>query len=130
MIDINDLTIRQAKQLVAMIGGNAPESATAQKKLLIGEYVIVRCRDAGVHAGVLIDYEGRTVSLSHARRLWRWHAVKGISLSDVAETGLIYEKSRINATVSVQTVMDACEIIAVSEEGRRSIQSAPVTEKS
>lgn len=129
MIDINDLTIGQAKQLVAMIGGSAPGAAPAQKKLMIGEYVIVRCHDAGVHAGTLIDYEGRTVSLSHARRLWRWQCSRGISLSAVATHGLDHSKSRVADEITV-VLADACEIIATSEEGKRSIQSAPVAEQS
>lgn len=130
MIDINDLTIGQVKQLVAMLGSSAPVAAPAPKKLLIGEYVIVRCRDAGVHAGTLIDYEGRTVNLSNSRRLWRWHAVKGISLSDVAVTGIVPEKSRITAEVPVLTVMDACEIISTTEAAKGTIQLVSVAEKS
>ena len=40
------------------------------KKPLIGEYVLIRCRDAGVHAGILVDWEGREVQLKESRRLW------------------------------------------------------------
>ena len=55
-MNINDLTIEQTKELSALL----PHSG---KKELIGDYVIVRCRDAGVHAGYLVDYEGRNVTL-------------------------------------------------------------------
>jgi hypothetical protein len=50
-MDINELTIGQAKELAAMFGPKC-EAAKIDNGML-GKYVIVRCRDAGVHAGVL-----------------------------------------------------------------------------
>lgn len=130
-MSIENITIGQIEEILKRFSAaGCSHNATEQKKLMVGEYVIVRCRDAGVHAGILLDYEGRTVSLSQSRRLWRWHAVEGISLSDVAKTGLVHANSRINATVEYLTVMDACEIISVSDQSKQSIQSAPVAEKS
>ena len=55
-MNIDKLTIGQAKNSRLFY----PHSG---KKELIGDYVIVRCRDAGVHAGYLVDYEGRNVTL-------------------------------------------------------------------
>lgn len=34
---------------------------------MVGKYVIVRCRDAGVHAGVLVDHSGREAVLTESR---------------------------------------------------------------
>ena len=59
----------------------------------IGRYVIVRCRDAGVHAGELISYSGRTCELRQARRLWYWKPQSGAFLSAVATTGLSEESN-------------------------------------
>ena len=48
---------------------------------MIGKYVIVRCRDAGVHCGVLEAHEGREALLIDSRRLWYWKPAKGKFLS-------------------------------------------------
>jgi hypothetical protein len=98
--------------------------------LAAGEYVIVRCSDAGVHAGELVGYEGRTVHLRNARRLWRWHANQGISLSDVAVHGIDPSKSRVSVPVKSITLLEACEIISTDELGYKSIIVAPASEKS
>lgn len=122
-MDINDLTVGQAKELAAMFG-----AIQAPKKELIGEYVIVRCRDAGVHAGYLADYEGRNVTLKNSRRLWYWVcAEKQHSLSGVAAVG-ITEKSKIPAAVSTLVLSDACEILSTTEKCRESIEGAAVYE--
>ena len=69
----------------------------------IGKYVIVRCRDAGVHAGILVSHDGRACELKKARRLWRWrvNGNKGTTLSDVAVVGLDKKDTRISAPVSI-----------------------------
>src|SRR5512133_3357102 len=51
-----------------------------------GTYVIVRCRDAGVHAGEFIAHPAaRTVVLKNSRRLWYWSGAA--SLSELAVYG-------------------------------------------
>ena len=37
---------------------------------MIGRYVVVRCRDEGVHAGILKAHDGRECLLTEARHLW------------------------------------------------------------
>jgi len=95
------------------------------EKRLIGEYVIVRCRDAGVHAGILVDYEGREVVLKESRRLWYWKTKKGHSLSGVALNG-IAEESKIAGELPEIILGDACEIIPATKESERSIRNAEV----
>lgn len=88
----------------------------------IGKYVVVRTRDAGVHAGILKSREGRQCELSESRRLWRWR-VKGnggITLSDVANLGLDSRDTRVGAAVEI-LLTENCEIIACSEEAAKSI---------
>ncbi len=60
----------------------APQPGIADH--LIGRHVIIRATGAGVHAGILEAYDGQTVRLSSSRRLWRWSAAKGHTLSGVA----------------------------------------------
>ncbi|MDE2000350.1 MAG: hypothetical protein KGI52_15650, partial [Burkholderiales bacterium] len=56
---------------------------------MLNEYVIVRCSEAGVHAGILAAHEGREAVLLESRRLWYWKpANKQKYLSGVAVAGL------------------------------------------
>ena len=107
-----------------LVCGESKEQVKEQQteKQMIGDYVIVRCRDAGVHAGYLVSYEGREVVLSRSRRLWYWKAAKGHTLSAVAEYGITSE-SKIPAEVKTIVLPEACEII-FAECGRASIQGA------
>ena len=88
---------------------------------LIGKYVIVRCRDAGVHAGVLLGHEGREATLSESRRLWYWKAaVPGKYLSGVAVYGLD-PASKLGEPITVH-LTETCEIIACTPEAADSIK--------
>jgi hypothetical protein len=90
-----------------------------------GDFVIVRCHDAGVHAGVLEDYAGRECVLSDARRLWYWKPANGAAfLSGVAVEGLDATASKIGAPIRVH-LTENCEIIACSPKAEKSIREAP-----
>ena len=94
------------------------------KNDFIGKYVIVRCRDAGVHAGVLVDAKNRWASLDHARRLWSWQAITGHTLSGVARYGIDHNKSKIAGPVRI-LLTETCEIIQTSNVAEDSIRTAP-----
>ena len=85
-------------------------------------YVIVRCRDAGVHAGYLVSVKNRTVELAGARRLWYFRVPMGSPafLSGVALDGLDAEGCTIGAPVNV-TLTESCEIIECTEKAKKSI---------
>ena len=102
-IDINDLTLGQIKEIASLLNIRN-ETYTRQKHestRVHGERqpVIVRAKDAGVHFGHLVAYEGRTVWLEHARRLWQWSAKQGIALSGVAMHGLNESGTRRSKSV-------------------------------
>lgn len=91
---------------------------------MIGQFVIVRCRDAGVHAGVLVSHEGRECVLTQARRLWYWKpANRAAFLSGVATEGL-HEDSKIGNAVSRIHLTENCEIIACTSKATASIRKA------
>lgn len=91
---------------------------------LIGEYVIVRCQAAGVHAGTLVRYEGREVELKNSRRLWSWVAGnKSHSLSGVAANG-ITSASKIPPQVNSIILTEACEIISTTKLCEETITGA------
>ena len=109
-------------KLIEMIV-NSDESKASEpfkQKQLIGEWVIVRCRDAGVHFGKLVDYEGREVILSNSRRMWYWRAAKGHTLSGCAVHG-ITEESKIAAEIKTIVLPEACEIISCEHPAIESI---------
>ncbi len=91
---------------------------------MIGKFVIVRCHDAGVHAGYLESYEGRECVLTDSRRLWYWKAKKGAFLSAVALYG-IDDTSKIGAELPRIHLTENCEIIECSKESEDSINEQP-----
>ena len=95
---------------------------------LIGKYVIVRSSPSGCWAGTLASLNGSTVELTEARRLWRWWAAEGVSLSGVAANGLHpahLKECRIAAPVETVIVNDVCEVLSVSEVAQASITAEP-----
>ena len=93
----------------------------------IGKYVIVRTRDAGVHAGTLKSREGRACELTKSRRLWRWRVKDnaGITLTEVALYGLDRRDTKVSATIDL-ILTENCEIIAATPEAQASIEGFPV----
>lgn len=96
---------------------------------LIGQYVIIRATAAGVHAGTLAAHDGKqTVRLTNSRRLWRWTAAKGHTLSGVAQFGVKEGWTKIPAVVPDLVITDACEIISTTKAAQTSIEEWPVHE--
>lgn len=126
-MDINQLTLGQAKELVAMFSGKQSNPQSETICGLIGQKVIVRAYRAGVHYGTLKSIQGEIITLTNARRLWQWKVAdqKGISLSDVADHGLSTD-SRICAVVGEQMILDACEVMTTTEKAQESIENANV----
>ena len=115
---IDELTIGQAKALASMFGETHSESVDNK---MIGQYVVVRCRDAGVHAGILESHRGRECVLTESRRLWRWVPKSGKWLSAVANNGLSTE-SKVSEIVPRIHLTETCEIILATAEARKSVQ--------
>lgn len=120
-MNIDNLTPGELKALQSMFSC-APSRPTVGSHL-IGQKVIVRAYRAGVNYGTLKAIDGQNVELTDARRLWYWKAASGISLSDVAESG-IENGSKICATVPTQIITDACEIITTTPDAQASIEAA------
>jgi hypothetical protein len=99
------------------IGRSGKKSAkTIRKSKAKPKYVIVRCRDAGVHAGEYVSHSGREVILTNARRIWYWNGAA--SLSEIAVHGCSKPDScKISLTVHRITLTEACEIIECESAG-------------
>ena len=95
---------------------------------MIGRYVIIRTYSAGVWAGVLDTKNKNEVILKEARRMYKWHCKKSISLSGIALYGLNQIESKICAPVD-SVWLEAIEIIPVTNESEESIKSAVEVEQ-
>ena len=105
------------KDLRELIGNDTPSIDNK----MIGRYVLVRCRDAGVHCGVLESYNGRECVLTEARRLWYWKPTQGAFLSSVAEQGLD-SSSKIGEPLTRIHLTENCEIAQCSTKAEESIR--------
>ncbi len=86
---------------------------------MTGKLVVVRCRDAGVHVGILDEMPtGRTVTLTSARRLWSWTGAN--TLHEVALRG-VGAGSKLSEPVQRVMLLEACEVILASEQAKVSL---------
>jgi hypothetical protein len=119
-MDINNLTIGQAKELANMFGN---QSQSEGINFGIGKNVIIRTYSAGVWCGTLAQKSANEVVLTGARRMWRWWAKESISLSGVANYGINQDKSQIAPKVD-GVWLEAIEIIPTTEIAEKSIMEA------
>ena len=88
-------------------------------------YVIVRTYSAGVFAGYLESRKGKEVKMSKARRLFYWDGAS--SLSQLAMEGVKHpENCKFPCEVDSVELMEAIEILRVTESARKNIASVPV----
>lgn len=93
----------------------------------IGKKCVIRTYASGVHFGTLVSQDGRQVELHDARRLWRWHTGgAGISLSEVAMSGIDAKRSRVAVAVPEITILDALEIIPATDVAAETIERVEV----
>jgi len=121
-MNIDDLTIGQAKELANLFGG---EKLSAENTLnnMIGKKCIVRTYSAGVHFGEITDKSGNEVILKNARRLWYWKASESVSLSAVAKYGL---DSKSKITPAIDSIwLEAIELIPVDDRVAKNIEGQP-----
>ena len=69
-ININDLTIGQAKQLSSLFDASQPQK-TLGLNSMIGKKCIVRTYSAGVWFGEIAQKSGNEVIVKNARRMWQ-----------------------------------------------------------
>ena len=124
-MNIEDLTIKQARELAAMFGG-APAALTATAAPVhpfVGKYCIFRCYGAGVHAGELVSSDGTNAIVKNSRRLWQWRAKKGVALSGVAMSGLS-NPGKVDVELPDLALTDVIEIIPCTKAAEESIRAA------
>ena len=93
----------------------------------LSNIVLVRTYSAGVHFGELKTRDGKEVVLFNARRLWAW--VGACSLSQVAVDGVNLAESKISVRVPEITLIEAIEVIPMSELAAKMMMEAPEWKK-
>ncbi len=124
-INIDDLTIGDAKKLAALVGNNAKATNSQMYDDFIGKYVIVRSRNEGINAGFVEMADSTGVVLKEARRIW-YHKPKDKSLSwyeGVAVSGLSAD-SKLSGVVGQKVIIEDYSITLCTEIAQQSIQSA------
>ena len=121
VIDINELTIGQIREIAATFPTLFGRNTTNIADGMVGKYAIVRCYSAGVHAGTVAAIDNDKVILKDSRRLWSWKAVDGVALSGVAQFGIIGGKiDSMNPEIYLTGVI---EIIPCTNAARESIRN-------
>jgi hypothetical protein len=94
---------------------------------LIGQQVLIRSNMSGVHYGTLHAVSGNSARLENSRRLYKWSTGgKGVSLSEVAITGIDHANSQITAWLPDIIIGDVCEIIPTHGMADATISGAKV----
>ena len=128
-MNINDLTIGQAKELTALFGNaqQQQQQQPASPNSMVGKKCVIRTYSAGVWFGEIAEKSGNEVIVKNARRMWKWWAAEGISLSSVALHGIKQDKSKIVKPVPA-VWLEAIELIPASDKAIASIEGAPNVE--
>lgn len=126
-MNINDLTIGEAKQLANMFSKTESSNILSD---VVGKYVIVRSRNEGINAGVVKAADETGVILTEARRIW-YHKPKDKKLSwyeGVAKTGLSSD-SKVSGSVEQKAIIENYSITFCSKEAETSIREITTHEQ-
>src|SRR5579863_4636870 len=97
MINIDDLTIGEARRLATLFG--APMQNGNQPHPSVGKYCVVRSYAAGVHVGIVASVSdslsGREVKITDTRRIWSWTGA--LSCTEIAQSGITGGKVSVPA---------------------------------
>ena len=127
-MNINDLTIGQAKELADMFGSNEKKESLLDR--YVGRYVICRSRNEGVNAGTVLKLDETGVILANARRLY-FHkpANKDVSWYEgVAKFGLS-DDSKVGAAVE-KVIVEDYSLTICTEVAKNSLVGAKNHEQS
>lgn len=87
----------------------------------IGDFVLIRSVQSGVHAGYTEAIDGDTVTLRDSRRIWYWSGAA--SLSQLAMEGAANPgKCKFAVKLPEIIVLGVCEIIPCTDVARAMIE--------
>jgi hypothetical protein len=95
----------------------------------IGRYVLVRSRNEGINAGVVVAADATGVVLAECRRIWYHRPADETSWYEgVANSGL-HPSSKISAAVCEKVIVEDYSITICSAAAEKSIREFPANEQ-
>ena len=94
----------------------------------LSNYSIVRCRNAGVHAGYVESRKNGVIVLRNSRRLWRWWSkftLSGLAIDGPLESKINKQQYACVLPILELTESDVCEVIPCTEKAAKLIQAVP-----
>ena len=104
------------------------QSDVQQAPEVDGDFVIVRCRNAGVHAGTLVSRDADTLVLANSRRLWRWwskFSLSGLAMEGPLVSRMSEQRYACVLPLLTLTTSDVCEVIPCTPAARAAIMAVP-----
>lgn len=125
-MNIEDLTIKQAKEVVDFLTKGNNQPITTAKNLIDyrGKYVIVRSSNEGINCGVVKCHDDTGVVLTEARRIY-YHKPKDTKTSwyeGVSVSGLSRD-SKISNPVLEKVIVEAYSFTLCTEEAIESLKT-------
>ena len=125
MIDINDLTIGQAKALAAQFSGTTVDAAAISPVAAHAPLAVVVCTDKrGVVFGYTTNHEARPVKLTSARMCLYWSSDVG-GVFGLAEKGPT-KGCKISAVAPSLTLEGVTAVFEVDDAAAKAWAKAPV----
>ena len=130
MIDINKLTIGEARELAHLLSPMVnPQVRTEESIFLseqVGKYAIVRTRNEGINAGKIKKLDHTGVILEDARRIY-YHKPKDNTMAwyeGVAMSGLSND-SKVSPVVNEKVIIEDYSLTICTNEAEESIRNHP-----
>lgn len=116
---------KQAMSVCKSIIIDGVEYTPSGQRTIDGEYKMIRCDRSGVFYGIIESRKDREVVIKNARRVWYWTGAA--SLSQLAVDGTKNPGScKFPEAVSQITVLDAIEILDLTDKARKSLDSVSI----
>lgn len=124
MVNLDDLTLGQAKELAARFAGCAPKDDTSPEPSGAGRYVIVCTDKRAVVFGLTYNVNARPIHLSEARMCLYWSADVGgvFGLAEIGPTS----GCKISAVVPQIALEGVTAVMSVDPKAEKAWKSAKV----
>ncbi len=125
-MNIDELTLGQIKEIKRLIG---TEQSSGMLQAFIGKYVIVRSRNEGVNAGLVVAIDETGVVLEDARRLYS-HKPRNKNVSwyeGVAKSGISAD-SKVGAPVT-KVIVEDYSLTLCTQDAEDSLRAAKDNEQ-
>ena len=87
---------------------------------MIGSFVIVRSRSAGVNTGYLMELSGTTCLLRESRKIWQWEGA--FTLHEMSNHGCGQDSRISEASELLVYLPDIIEVLQCTEKATRNLR--------